>query len=252
MNALSSPPATPIWADSDVNKALARLADTAASRRAQTIAGAIHRGTLEEKLVSAFVGARLAATGSNRTLTGVAGHSDEDYFAIIPAHLLKADSQASLDDLGAALRERFPRTAIRVDRPCVRVPFDDGTETIEITPVAHMGYTLLGFPQFLIPDGTGGWEPSAPESHNAYVHDIDIAFGGDVRRLIVLAKIWKYERNVAIRSFFIEITCALHACSLYARGVRRIDLAADLRAWLDIQKRCALDRSQVSPRRPDD
>lgn len=227
MNAQIPPQTAPVpFLDTSVNAALARLATFAAPTRAQSAAGARHRTELEKKLSATFGSARLMATGSNRNSTGVRGHSDEDYFVVLPRSALRRDSAQSLTELADVIRERFPRTAVRVNRPCVRVPFGDGDETIEITPVAANGWTMLGYPQFLIPNGDGGWMFSAPESHNGFVQAIDGRHAGAVRLLIVLAKLWKYTQGVPISSFYIEITMAAYASTL-----PQIDLALDLKIW---------------------
>lgn len=64
-----------------------------------------------------------------------------------------------------------------------------------------------------MPDGSGGWKFSAPESHNAYVRRIDEKHSGQVKSLIRFVKAWKFFRNVPINSFYLEIRTAQYADS---------------------------------------
>jgi hypothetical protein len=154
-------------------------------------------------------------SGSYGNGTNVSGYSDVDYFAVIPAANLHQDSSVSLSRIAAALRERFPTTSnIRVNGPAVQLPFGlDGAQHTEIIPVDARGTTKLGFREFEMPDGTGGWMFSAPESHNAWVVEIDGNFNGRLRRLIRLLKFWRSVRSVPIRSFYLEMYAAAYASS---------------------------------------
>lgn len=191
----------------------------------ETQAAASHRSSIEAKLKQAFGLTSFFRSGSFGNGTNIANYSDVDYFAVIPPKNLKRNSSLSLSAVADALRERFPQTAnIRVDAPGVRVPFGlDGAEACEIVPVDETGRTSLGFRQFDIPDGAGGWKFSAPESHNAYVSNIDKRHGGMVKPLIRFVKAWKFMRNAPIKSFYIEIRTA-H----YADGETLIDYGIDI------------------------
>lgn len=88
-----------------------------------------------------------------------------DYFAVIPRVNLKQQSSLTLSKVAEAMRDRFPLTInIRVNGPAVQIPFGlDGAEHTEVIPVDATGTTLLGFRQFDMPDGMGGWMFSASE-----------------------------------------------------------------------------------------
>jgi hypothetical protein len=136
-----------------------------------------------------------------------------DYFAVIPASNLKANSAVSLREIADSMRARFPQTPnIRVNNPGVQIPFgDQGAECVEIIPVDETGKTRLGFRQFDMPDGSGGWKFSAPESHKTYVDFIDGKLSGKVKPLIRFVKAWKFFRNVPIRSFYLKMRVAAYA-----------------------------------------
>lgn len=201
----------PATVDAAFNQFISRLRTTAQ----ESAAAASHRASIAAKLKERFGMSSLFRTGSFGNGTNVAGHSDVDYFAVIPTANLKQDSGKSLAEVAAALRERFPLTSnIRVDSPGVRVPFGlDGAEATEIVPVNETGRTQLGFRQFEIPDGNNGWMFSAPESHNAYVNSIDEQRQGKLKPLIRIMKAWKFKRNVPIKSFYLEIRTAQHAAN---------------------------------------
>ncbi|MBB2841243.1 UNVERIFIED_ORG: hypothetical protein GGE64_005025 [Rhizobium etli] len=173
----------------------------------ESSAAASHRLSIKSKLEQAFGITSFFRTGSFGNGTNVPNFSDVDYFAVIPRERLKLDSRTSLGEVAASLRERFPTTAnIRVNSPGVQIPFGlDGAEHTEITPVDFTGHSLLGFRQFEIPDGNGGWKFSAPESHNAYVQHHDERLGGRLKPLIRLIKAWRSFRSAPIKSFYLEM-----------------------------------------------
>ncbi|MFA5898218.1 MAG: nucleotidyltransferase [Hyphomicrobium sp.] len=181
---------------------------------AESAAAASHRASIEAKLEATFGITSFFRTGSFGAGTNIVTYSDVDYFAVIPTSKLKSRSDLTLAEVAEALRERFPTTAgIRVDSPGVRVPFGlEGAHAAEIVPVDEMTWrTKLGFRAFDIPDGNGGWMFSAPDSHGAYVGDIDARLDYRVKPLIRFVKAWKFMRNVPIRSFYLEIRTAKYA-----------------------------------------
>ncbi|WP_158787280.1 nucleotidyltransferase [Granulicella sp. L46] len=195
-----------------VDAGFGELIETIRAKQGEVESAAGHRASIDAKLRSVFGSTALFRTGSFGNGTNVAGYSDVDYFAVIPVENLKADSAITLDEVATALRDRFPFTDIRINGPAVKVPFGlDGAEATEIVPVHHTGFTKLGFRQFDMPDGKGGWKFSAPESHNAYVSAVDDKFSGKAKLLIRLLKAWKYYKNVPLKSFYLEIVTAAYA-----------------------------------------
>ena len=171
-----------------------------------------------------------------------------DYFAVIPRANLKKDSGRTLAEIATAMRQRFPTTpGIRINGPAVQIPFGlDGAEHTEIIPVDATGTTSLGFRMFDMPDGEGGWMFSAPESHNAYVRDMDDRLYGKVRQLVRLVKAWRSLRNVPIRSFYLEMYV-----TRYANYEAAIIYDLDVKTIL---QRLAAERlpSIIDPRFPND
>lgn len=194
----------------------------------ETMAAASHRASISAKLKEAFGMTAFFRTGSFGNGTNVSGYSDVDYFAVIPTESLKANSQTTLSQVAACLRERFPTTSnVRVNSPGVQIPFGlDGAEHTEIIPVDATGTTKLGFRQFDMPDGSGGWMFSAPESHNAFVRYHDKRLGDKLRPLIRCLKAWKFYRNVPIRSFYLEMfttACMINESAIvYSIDIRTV------------------------------
>ena len=185
-----------------------------------TAAAASHRASIKQKLEARYGQIGFFRSGSFGNGTAVSGHSDVDYFAVIDRRHLRADSNKVLAEVAELLRERFPRTGVRVDRPGVRLPFGvGGDELTEIIPVDEVGKTPAGFRQFDMPDGDGGWMFAAPESHNAYVTEHDKRLSGQLKRLkrlkrlIRIVKAWKFVNNIAIRSFYLEMFVTQYAKS---------------------------------------
>ncbi len=183
--------------------------------RAELAAAAGHRSTIEAKLRQEFGMTAFFRTGSFGAGTSIYDFSDVDYFAVIPNANLKADSASTLSAMAEALRLRFPQTPnIRVNGPAVQLPFGlDGAEHTEVIPVDATGTTLLGFRQFDMPDGNGGWKFSAPESHKSFVDAHDERLGFKLKPLIRFLKAWKFYRGVPVRSFYLEMfvtACMVH------------------------------------------
>jgi hypothetical protein len=180
--------------------------------RAETTAAKGHRASIEAKLNAEF-GATLFRSGSFGNGTNISGYSDVDYFALIPRANLHFDSGYFLGELAEALRDRFPTTPnIRVNGPAVQLPFGlDGAHATEVVPVEMTGWTALGFRQFDMPNGSGGWMFTAPESHNAYVAVADAQLANKAKPLVRFVKAWKYARSVPAKSFYLEIRTAKYA-----------------------------------------
>jgi hypothetical protein len=68
--------------------------------------------------------------------------------------------------------------------------------------------SLMRFTGYQSPTSRSQWKFSAPESHKAYVDQIDTKLSGKLKPLIRLAKAWKFYRNVPIRSFYLEMRVA--------------------------------------------
>jgi hypothetical protein len=196
-----------------VTAGFSEFLDYLRATRAESFAAANHRASIQMKLKASFGMTSFFRTGSFGNGTNISGYSDVDYFAVFPRNRLKQNSSLTLQEVAAALRQRFSTTdGIRVNTPGVQVPFGlDGANAAEIVPADETGLTKLGFRQFDISDGAGGWRFSSPLSHNAYVSHIDNRLGGMVKPLIRFIKAWKFYRSVPIESFYLELYTAKYA-----------------------------------------
>jgi hypothetical protein len=182
--------------------------------------------------VSNFDTRRFFRTGSFGNGTSIAGYSDVDYFASIPGEHLTANSNSTLQKVKAALAERFPRTVVGVRCPGVIVPFGNKvSETTEVVPAGYLGKTKSDYKLYRIADGGGGWQRSSPDSHNAYVRQVNKGLGNKAKPLIRFVKAWKFLRAVPISSFYLELRIAK-----YLEGESSIQYDWDVSRilnWLD-------------------
>lgn len=64
---------------------------------------------------------------------------------------------------------------------------------------------------------------SYPKDHNDYVNDVNRKHPGNVKKLIRLAKTWKYKRNVPVSSCYLEMRAAK-----YLDGESYVDMIQDV------------------------
>ena len=168
-----------------------------------------HRKSISDTLTANFGMRRFFDTGSFGNDTSIHGHSDVDYFASIPDEKLDNDSNKALVQVRNALDARFPNTGVRVSCPAIRLPFGtDAKETTEVVPAVCLGKTSGYQYYYYIPNCSGKWMKSSPETHNAYVSSVDRRLGFKVKPLIRFLKAWKYYRSVPISSFYLELRVA--------------------------------------------
>lgn len=172
-----------------------------------------HRASIEACLKANFGLNRFFRTGSFGNGTSISGYSDVDYFASIPSSRLSWNSSYALTQVREALNKRFYSTDVYVDCPAVVCPFgSDAKESTEIVPARDIG--KIGRSNYItyeIPDCSGGWRHSSPETHNAYVRVVDQKLNGRVKPLIRFIKAWKCYRSVPISSFYLELRIAKYA-----------------------------------------
>ncbi len=186
--------------------------------------------------------------GSFLNGTSIRGYGGVDYFASVDFDSVPDDSVSLLAAVSDALDRRFPNTGVAVRAPAVVVPLGvDGGKTIGVIPARLAGQTSDGYRIYAIADGTGGWMKSSPDAHSAYIAAIDHDLDGKLRPLIRFLKAWKYFRNAAISSFYLELRC-----TEYASGEKMIVYSVDFRNVLELlwddQLADVYDREGVSGR----
>ncbi len=166
---------------------------------------ASHKASITARLERDFDLKQMFYSGSSNNGTSIARHSDVDFFGSIPASKLKDNSAVSLREIKESLQGRFPLTEVYVDSPGVVLKFGSADwDKAEVIP-AHKLRDAAGRGVYDIPDGNGGWMKSSPLTHNDYVTYHNNRLGGKLKKLIRLAKAWKYYRNVPISSFYLEL-----------------------------------------------
>ncbi len=189
----------------------------------ETTKAASHRASIKACLDSNFGMTGFFRAGSFGHGTSVRGHSDVDYFAVIPTANLKKDSSVSLRAVKEALAARFPNTPVYVDSPAVAVQFGtEKWERHEITPADYVGQTN-GFNVYDMPDRYGDWMQSSPLGLNSYTNKQNDRLGKKAKQLVRLVKLWNYYNQVGIRSIYIELRVIE-----YLTGESYVDYPADV------------------------
>ena len=159
--------------------------------------------------------------------TSVKGHSDVDYFAVIPGPNLNQNSSITLRELRQALEARFPNTSVYVDSPAVSVQFGtEKWERHEITPVQFLSKTD-GYNVYDMPNRYGNWMESSPKGLNSYVNTQNDRLSKKAKQLIRLVKAWNYYANAQVRSIYIELRV-----TEYLRGEDAVLYPIDVRKAL--------------------
>lgn len=187
------------------NAYLTRLTPSATERSKASS----HRSSIESKLEDKFGLYRMYESGSWKHGTGISGKSDVDYFISLKSSKPVLGSSA-LEAVKNAMQERFPSTYIHVSRPGVVLEFGGGYERVELIPAYPDVKLDNGAMRYDIPGVTTEWMESAPEAHLAYVNACNNkqAVKGGAKELARLVKAWKYQRNVPISSFYLEMRAA--------------------------------------------
>lgn len=183
---------------------------------------ATHRENIEAKLRSYFGAGYIYETGSFKNGTGVRYHCDLDLLVSIPTSSQRDSSISMLNDLKAALKERFPLSTVIVRNPAVVCIFSDN-RVVEVTPGYYMGQTENDRNYYKIPDIGGLWQKASPSEHNLYVTTINTELDGKVKLLIRLLKAIKYNQSIPISSFYLELRTAK-----YCQGEKFIDYKQDI------------------------
>lgn len=186
---------------------LSKLTPTDAERSATSS----HRSAIYDKLNANYTLFRMFESGSFSHGTGVHNHSDVDYFVSLN-QTLPSSSSTILSSIRDTLAARFPSTWVHVSRPAVVLEFGSGYERVEVIP-AYANEKANGTEmRFRIPGINDGWMWSTPEAHSAYVSKINGRSGiyRGAKSLARMVKSWKYERNVPISSFYLEMRAAAY------------------------------------------
>ena len=183
-------------------------------------------------------------SGSFEHGTAITPYADVDYIARIHFQDQPTSSTTILNKMRDLLKsELWEADDVYVAQPTVTIQFSGVITYYEITP-AYLERNVADDQQVVvIPASGGGWREAAPKAHLKFVRDMDKKHGGGVRRLTRLLKAWKYEHDVPISSFYLEMRAAEHGKNndsfwiLYAVGdvVAKL-ISTDLAAMNDPAK----------------
>lgn len=144
---------------------------------------------------------------------GTAGRpcTDVDMLFILPDpvcgridQLLGNKQSQLLRELKDTLINTFPRTDLRADGQVVLAPFE--TYAVEVVPAFR-----LGDGKFLTCDTSDGgrWRVSNPVAEYNHLHNADLATNWKATHLTLMAKAWKRECNVELKSTSIEVLASI-------------------------------------------
>lgn len=151
-----------------------------------------------------------ALVGSWGKQTQVRPPRDLDMFFVLPwQEKVRFDARTGnvqsqlLQEVKDVLAKPYSQTTMRGDGQVVVVAFN--TITVEVVPVFRL---VTG--QFVMPDTNGGgqWKTVDPAAQIAKIDNADKALNGNVRAMSQIMKLWKYEKNVPLKSFVIELLMA--------------------------------------------
>ncbi|WP_301122977.1 nucleotidyltransferase domain-containing protein [Mycolicibacterium fortuitum] len=165
------------------------------------------RGVLEDaaKKNTSCVG--FVESGSWSHGTSIAGKSDVDYMAVLPGSARPMLPSTALSNMKDALDgAHWSITGLKISSPTVKVGFYQ-PPNFEIVP-AYYARDQGDVSVFRIPGPGDEWVESVPAAHNTYVSDINDRLGKKLKPLVRLVKAWKYDQEVPVSSFYLEMRTA--------------------------------------------
>jgi hypothetical protein len=203
------PPALPAWWF--VRRRFGLLLDELKITQAQREDGETKRAGVTACLNRAYYGhssdtANGILIGSWGKWTRVRPPPDVDLLFLLPNDVYwrferRAGNRQSqlLQEVKGVLAATYPRTDLRGDGQVVVVPFD--STAVEIAP----GFRCQDGSIIACDSNGGGRYPaSSAEAEIAALADSDARWNGNTRALVRMTKAWKREKNVPLKSFWIE------------------------------------------------
>lgn len=141
--------------------------------------------------------------GSYGRGTAIKGISDLDMLYIMPRaewETYKNGGQSKLlSDAAQAIRKRYPRTTVRVDRLVVQVLY--GNFRIEAQPVFEQDDGSFRYPDTY---HNGSWKITKPRQEIQAMSEFDAEKNRNLRRLCKMARAWKNKHGVGIGGLLID------------------------------------------------
>lgn len=180
----------------------------------ETASARLHLATIKTRIETVFQLSSCRITGSFARETSIRGLSDLDIFPVFRkinftwgGNLIS--SFRALEQVRQQLLARYPNTALGRDVNAITVSFSDG-QIVDVVPALFDSMHQGKWPIYLIPDGAGGWMPTAPSLYERYIAQANTQSGGKLRFVAQMMKFWRECRNprIPLSSFHIEMVLA--------------------------------------------
>ncbi|HET7552695.1 MAG TPA: nucleotidyltransferase domain-containing protein [Gemmatimonadaceae bacterium] len=175
---------------------------------------------IRTRLNATFGVVRATVVGSHKKGTAIRTYSDVDVFVVLQRMEARwgssdVSSTTLLKRIRDDLQARYPATAVRRDEVAVVVGFGSGEFAVDVVPALFDSFR--GRPIFRIPDGGGGWMPTAPDAQLKWLR---AAHAASARRLIPVVRMLKWwsctrAATASFRSTYLE---ALLGCENVVGG----------------------------------
>jgi len=141
--------------------------------------------------------------GSYGRWTAIKGVSDLDMLYIVPASLWETHKDGGqsklLERTKAAIKARYPRTEVYVDRLVVRVLYKDFH--VEVQPVFEQTDKSFKYPDTY---SGGSWKVTKPRDEISAMTEFVSEKNKNLRRLCKMARAWKNKHGVGMGGLLID------------------------------------------------
>lgn len=180
---------------------------------------------IRARLERNFSVSKIVPAGSHAKGTAVRGISDADIFAVLRRNEARwggtvVNSETLLRRVRDDLAGRYAETDIRLDRQAVRVAFGKGQHSVDVVPAIFHSATRTGYPLYMIPNGSGGWLITSPDTQSLYLNRCDAASGGKLKKVVQMLKFWAQWRSarLALPSFHAEMVLSASKVAIGPRS----------------------------------
>lgn len=147
--------------------------------------------------------ANTVQVGSYGRHTAIKGISDLDMLYIMPKgewdNYKNGGQSKLLSDVAAAIRARYPKTTIRVDRLVVQAVYSNFT--VEAQPVFEQDDGSFKYPDTY---NGGAWKITKPREEIKAMSEFVAEKNDNLRRLCKMARAWKNKHGVGIGGLLID------------------------------------------------
>lgn len=183
------------------------------------------RKIIEDNVTAKTSSVGFYESGSWTHGTSIKGHSDVDYMSLIPEYARPVLPSTALSRLrDAIVGAHWSITDVRISSPTVKISFYQ-PPNFEVVPAYYKG-KQDGIDVFRIPGPGDQWVESIPMAHNAFVNEVNDRLGKKVKTLVRLVKAWKYQQDVPVSSFYLEMRAVKYASTesviVYDIDLRRV------------------------------